>query len=143
MGDWYNAAFRCTAYDTIPRRGGADLPGGQIARDLAGLLSKLGVTVKEVVPEEPWWAVRVEEGRRNVDILVYVFLPDDDRSNAIWYVSVPSEESSFLDFFKKDEPESRNALIRSVHEALKRVPHVYDIRWFRGDGGDPFAGTPY
>lgn len=133
MGQSLIAAFRSMKHDPIPRRGGDDLPGREIASELAAKLARAGIEVISVTAEEPWWAIRVDEQGRGVEVLVYIFSPHEDRSMAVWHVSVPSDESSFFGLFSKPESPARALLVGSVKAALSEVQHVYDIKWSRGD----------
>lgn len=133
MGQSHIAAFRSMTLDPVPRRGGDDLPGGKIASDLAAKLAHAGIEIISVTPEEPWWAIRLAEQGRGVDVLVYIFSPHEDRSLAVWHVSVPSDESSFFGLFSKPESPARALLVGSVKAALSEVRHVCDIKWSRGD----------
>jgi hypothetical protein len=139
MSKSYDAAFRCATHDPNPVSGGDALPGKQIAEELSEALSRLGMTPVGVFCEEPFWAVRVPEGASTVDVLVYVYHPDRDWNNAVWAVSIESTQSSMFGVLKREESPTRTAIVRAVDSALQSVPHVRDIRWFRGLPASPYG----
>lgn len=143
MSRFYNAAFRCTCYDPVPHQGGDVLPGKALAEALSTALQAIGHPPSQVSCDEPFWVVHVPEESKTIEVLVYIYLPAKERRNAVWVVSIPSEESSILGFVRKAESTARIATVETVCSALTCLPQISDVRWFRELPSDPLASTRY
>ena len=142
MEVFYDVAFRALDYDAT-LGDGPELPGRQLAEDIAASLRELGRSPLGVFNEEPFWAIRFASGSRTLDVLVGLYLPDEERDKAIWWVSVPSSLGFFDRLFRKAEGPSTILLLEAINAALQSDDRIRDVRWFKELPAEPYESSKY
>jgi hypothetical protein len=134
----YEVAFRSSVYESNFETG---LPGEQLARDLYSALEQIGYSSLELVNEAPFWVIRVATDSKPIDVLVSLFLPADDRTEAVWSVTIPRRTGFIGRLFGKPEEPEIISLLDAFHNILQKHANIDDPRWFKELPAEPYRSS--